>query len=442
MLDEVLAARRLEVAAPAKAANHQIPLSDVTERTEADVLVDERGVDGTGWVVAVLDSGVKPAHSALNGKIIAEACFSTHDPDNPEPNLRKWSACFGGISDPQHPKYGIEESTEPDSALDCGSFHPGCGHGTAMAGLIAANSANLRGMAPGAKLIPIQVYSKNNTQDGYGGEWPDIATGLEHVYSLRNTYNIAAANMSLGTETTFTSACDDANGGLYTATAAAAANLRSVGIIPVAGTGNESKLGIASPSCISHVVSVGAIAGDPYTPTDFSNRHTIMDFWSPGHGAETTTQSGGTGHSTGTSAATAVMSGAIALLRSGYPGVVRNQTILDAVKSAGTNIPGEDLNKPRPALDLALPPTQLLVASFPCSGSAAVSWGGTLPDFDQFRVLSSLYPFQGLWHPEWVGTGTSANITVDQTSYIGVQAALGNRLGGIHESAELAHGPC
>ena len=36
-----------------------------------------RGYDGTGTVIAMIDTGVEPSHQFLTGKVVDEACFSS-----------------------------------------------------------------------------------------------------------------------------------------------------------------------------------------------------------------------------------------------------------------------------------------------------------------------------------------------------------------------------
>lgn len=428
-LDNVPVVSRLEVTAPAVPAT---PIS--TERIEAPAIW-ERGFDGTGWVVAVLDTGVTPAHSALSNKIVREACFSQHQPAS-----NKYSLCFGGGTT-------ITQSTQAGSAVDC-SGAIGCGHGTRMAGIIAATTqSNVTGVAPGAKLLPIQTNTNINGSVGVVAQ--NLNQALQHVYSLRNQYQFAAVNMSFGSIQTYSSTCNGVNSN----TANHAANLRSVGIVPVAGAGNNnSKTGISWPACISHVVSVGAVTKNTdqvlhVSSSSGSNSASILDLWAPGGDFDilTTSMTGGTQLTGYTSAATAHVSGAIAALRDGYPSASTN-TIIEALKLPGIMItdPANGIQKPRVALELSLPPLTFSVQSDSCYGWTNFNWSSVPPwselggSIKYSLELAPIGPPIGAHYPIYVGTSTSTFVDVPESGYVRVRACRGSRCGGANYASNAA----
>lgn len=169
------------------------------------------GFDGSGLAVAVLDTGVDRTHPMLAGKVVSEACFSNG----------------GNCPD------GSTEQTGSGSAAPCTYASEACGHGTAVAGIAAGNwpSQGLSGVARGANLVAIQIFSRFTGAQACAGQGEDpcanayssdIIAGLERVANLASSIDIAAVNLSLGGQTYDSqSACDAANG----ATKAAIDNL-------------------------------------------------------------------------------------------------------------------------------------------------------------------------------------------------------------------------
>lgn len=89
--------------------------------------------DGTGITVAVIDSGVDLDHPALAHRLAADGYN------------------FGDCTPGRNPACRPGTDTRPIDQL---------GHGTYVAGIIAASSADVRGhrgLAPGARILPIKV---------------------------------------------------------------------------------------------------------------------------------------------------------------------------------------------------------------------------------------------------------------------------------------------
>ena len=92
-----------------------------------------RGFDGTGTVIAVIDTGVETNHIFVRNKIADEGCFSTGT----------WALC----------PHGQPQETGPGSGVIC-VFPSICFHATHVAGIAAGNGPNaamyFSGVAPGA----------------------------------------------------------------------------------------------------------------------------------------------------------------------------------------------------------------------------------------------------------------------------------------------------
>ncbi len=274
------------------------------------------GYTGSGWYVAVLDTGIRRTHQFFQGKIIKEACFSAnHDCPN-----------------------GNSSMIGTGAAAQYDSIYYGYDHGTHVTGIAAGQYGSLAGPARDSNIIAVQVFSR------FGPEFcdgvpcllsydSDQLMGLDYVYSLRGTYSIAAVNMSLG-------------GGYYHSYCdsephkAVIDNLKSVGIATVVSTGNEGYCGyISSPACISSAVAVGA-SDNSDREAYFNNWHVaLQDFFAPGVSIYSSTGESDSGYQSrdGTSMATPHVTGAWALLRQASPTAGVDQ-IFNALQSTGISI--------------------------------------------------------------------------------------------------------
>lgn len=311
------------------------------------------GYTGAGQAVAILDTGVDLDHPAFNGRgsrIVAEGCFSTTDA-----GYGSVSVCPGGVA----------SSTAPGSGADCvaaSNGFPGaqsnCTHGTHVAGIAAGDDGTVRGVAPEADIIAIQIFSLFTSSAYCGGGdgcaltfTSDQILGLEYVYDLHNSHDIASVNMSLGSSTPFSAACDSDG------RKAAIDNLRSVGIATVIASGNNGyKNGISKPACISSAVSVGA-TDDADTIASFSNVAPILDVLAPGTSILAAVPNG-YGVKSGTSMATPHVAGAWALYKQAVPNASVDD-VLAALQSSGTPIDdsrsgGVEQNIPRINVDQAI----------------------------------------------------------------------------------------
>jgi subtilisin family serine protease len=265
------------------------------------------GVRGAGQVVAVLDTGVQKTHPFLSGKVVSEACYSTTNGGYPS-----FSVCPGGVA----------ESTASGSGVNCDVTVSGCQHGTHVAGIAAgrgggSTGVTYSGVAPDAQVIAVQVFSRF-TSGTYCSSPPcvlsftsDQIKGLERVYALRNTYKIAAINMSLGGGRNLTYCDSDSRKPIIDL-------LRGAGIATVIASGNDGfRDSVGAPSCISTAVTVGA-TDDADNVASFSNIDDTVDFLAPGVNITSSIPiSGGSAYATwnGTSMATPHVAGAFALFK-------------------------------------------------------------------------------------------------------------------------------
>ena len=191
------------------------------------------------------------------------------------------------------------------------------GHGTAMALLVAGQGGPRRlvGVAPRARILPVV---SDRYEDG-------IRWAVDHGAKV--------VNMSFASA----SRCDPA-------LADAVAYAIGKGAVLVAATGNE---GAGNPDLVAPVncpgvLGVGAIDADarPWARTQVTP---FADVAAPGVHMRTIDVKGRAAHSDGTSDASALTAGAVALVWSKYPGLTNRQVVARLLATArDTGDPGRD----------------------------------------------------------------------------------------------------
>jgi type VII secretion-associated serine protease mycosin len=237
---------------------------------------------GKNIKVAVVDTGVQASHPDLAGQVLAGKTF------------------LKGTSSTN--KTALDPRTD------------GCGHGTHVAGTIAAlnnNQVGIAGAAPGVKILPVKVLNCS----GYAS---DVANGIK--WAADNGAKVI--NLSLG------GPASDAGQN------AAITYARSKGAVVVAAAGNNwfdalcNPLGdnkTSYPGASPGVIAVGAIKSD-FTRSCFSNVGTYVDLAAPGWDVLSTYPPALTPigfapymYMRGTSMATPYVSAAAALVLSKWP---------------------------------------------------------------------------------------------------------------------------
>ena len=291
----------------------------------ADV-VHDNGTRGAGTTIAILDSGIDSTNDffGTNGsRIVEERCFSNVSGANQ-------SLCPNGQATDTNANVIIPACLDDDGDSICD-------HGTHVAGIAAGSastdsSAPGDGVAPGANIIAIQVFHRENVNCGTranGTPKPvpcirtnnsDIIAGLNAVAAINvanPSLNIVSANMSLGGGE-FESSCDngdEARREIKTAIDSLLAN----GIATVVSAGNSGfNAAVSSPACISSAFTVGSTTNSDAI-SSFSNRGVLLDVFAPGSGIESAVAGGGYETFNGTSMAAPHVAGALAVLREDNP---------------------------------------------------------------------------------------------------------------------------
>jgi membrane-anchored mycosin MYCP len=257
---------------------------------------------GRGVTVAVVDSGVD-ASPQLAGKVTAIDLTST----------------------------GFQ---------DCS----GEGHGTAIAGIIAARvqaqGNPFEGVAPDAQILSVKVNSQET------GSVAVLAEGIKDA-ALEGAQVI---NVSITT-----------SGNAPELAAAVAFALKHGSVIVAAGgndEGQENCRGPCYPASYPGVLSVGAVTQNG-SLVSFSNQRSHVAVTAPGVGITSTAPGGySVNNLSGTSFATAFVSGVVALVRSRYPSLSVPQVVNRIKETAdGSTGPGtgDGLVNPLQAVSALLP---------------------------------------------------------------------------------------
>lgn len=256
---------------------------------------------GTGIVVAVVDSGVDANNPDLSGRVIDGVDFR-----DGFSYLNYTSGLITNCVSYTDADYTDTGRTKPVHA-DFGKYDPH-GHGTHVAGIISSNGIGIKSVAPQATIMPVRVLSETGS-----GDTSDVACGI--IYAANNGAHII--NLSLGSDTD------------SPALRAAVAYAISNDVVVVAASGNDGTTGVPLyPAALPDVIAVGAISNNSgQTIAGFSNRGDYVDVVAPGVGIYSTCSSPGTVCSTtdgdsmyeslsGTSMATPFVAGLAALILS------------------------------------------------------------------------------------------------------------------------------
>ncbi|MDH3754108.1 MAG: S8 family serine peptidase, partial [Acidimicrobiia bacterium] len=279
------------------------------------------GFDGTGTVVAILDTGIDVDHPFFAGRLVSQSCFS-----NAAGAGGKVTLCPNGMS-----SQTIGDAADAETAACLNVADNLCDHGSHVAGIAAGNATGTTpgapgdGVAPDAGIMAIQVFTRfNSAGDCSPSPAPcvksfssDQLLGLQQVATLESggsllPSHVASANMSLSGGS-FSSACDG------NPLKAAVDALITLNVATVIASGNNGFLNaVGGPSCISTAIAVGA-TGDSDIVASFSNRGPLLDLFAPGVSIDSSVPDDTYGPKQGTSMAAPHVAGAWAVLREAFP---------------------------------------------------------------------------------------------------------------------------
>lgn len=208
----------------------------------------EAGLTGEGVTVAVIDSGLNSVHEDIPQKV-GRGRYFYYKKDS-------------------EGRYELEVNGKRDrySYWSSGDWSDNMGHGSMVAGLIAAptdNGLGISSIAPGATILPIRCFTA--TKDHVGGYTSNLISGIN--YAVANGADVI--NMSWGVKQKSSS--------LQTAVDAA----YQAGCILIAAAGNDGTVTDQYPAAWDNVISVGATDKNGKL-TSYSQRVTSVAVCAPG----------------------------------------------------------------------------------------------------------------------------------------------------------------
>ena len=284
------------------AVNYTTKLEGKVEELTSVSTIHNLGYTGKGITIAIIDTGLNSSHEQFAGRVLAENCFSNSyryklkegcepctendkDCDIYKCYLKEdFSACKGGAA----AGHGTSYSAFPGGAVKPGRFN----HGSHVAGIAAGKD----GMAPGAKIVAVQVqsevidpaYISLTNPDGYFVTMnnEDVLSAYDWVLGLQDKLRnegkpVSILNLSLGGGR-FDETCDtdsDCKDHFSSLT-----KLNKAGILVVASSGNQQyDKALIMPACLSNVLAVGALAAtdEPFI-SENSNHSPLVDILAPG----------------------------------------------------------------------------------------------------------------------------------------------------------------
>ncbi len=269
------------------------------------------------YVVTLDDAMPSPSNEAVNDPLLSDQWYVTDSASRVQSawSLAKCnhevtvafvdSGCTSSQTDLKNNViYGINFTTE-----DSADYSDSYGHGTAVAGVISAESNNgylYSGVSYNANLVAVKVF------EGKKASLSTVVKGINWVTQNKEAYGISILNMSFGTDEPSASLEDAIN------------SASDAGILCVCASGNDSSssslANVKYPAAYSSTIAVGAIDAS-HNRSYFSNGGSALDVVAPGSNINTLSNNGDdcTANKSGTSFSTPFTSGIAALCKAMNP---------------------------------------------------------------------------------------------------------------------------
>ena len=248
---------------------------------------------GAGQTVCIIDGGVNYSHSDFGGCTTAEFTAG-----NCSKVIGGWDFC-GNDGD-----CAVEDNDPMDVE----------GHGTHVSGIVVANGG-IKGTAKGTKIVMMKAANASGVFFSV-----NVIAAIDRCIANASIFNISVISMSLGGGQ-YDSYCDGADTGITASINNAVAN--NISVVVAAGNTDSNypvaTAGISNPACIQNATRVSASTkSDTYASYAFRHsffRDILMATGGSGSGYINSTDiGGGYGLKIGTSMATPMIAGAIAII--------------------------------------------------------------------------------------------------------------------------------
>jgi len=272
-------------------------------------LVHNTGNTGVGRKVVVLDTGYNYNHPELSSSYLGGNDFVNDDDDPMDDN----------------------------------------GHGSHVSGIITADGIDdpkAKGVAPDTGIIAGKVLDQNGS-----GYFSDVVAG---IYWAVDNFDADAINMSLGTGRPYVykGFCNNVLPDLTKAVKYAV----DKNVTVVVAAGNSGNSGVSIPGCISYSTTVGAVNSSDKVAS-FSGRGNALDITAPGVSIYSTVLGSAYATWSGTSMATPMVSGVIALMKYNHSTYTQSQVenkLFSTAKDLGKAGKDKDYGWGRVRADLAV----------------------------------------------------------------------------------------
>lgn len=290
---------------------------------------------GTGVTVAVVDSGVVRNH-----------------PDLPSSRVLTGAEFAGGTGN----------QTASNGNRDV------LGHGTFVAGVIAATKGNaqgIAGVAPGATILPVRVLG-----DSGSGSSADVTAGIYYAVAQ----GAKVINLSLGSANEFTPMRDAIDYAV------------AHGVVVVAASGNAGPNTVNYPAAYTNAIAVAALAAGNALASysSYSSSSPYVDIAAPGSNITSTNTTSAANYATnpytsgnGTSYAAPHVAAVAALMLEALPSLTPAQ-VRAAMESSATDL-GTAGNDPQTGAGAIRPAEAIVAADGSSAGDGPVAFVATTP---------------------------------------------------------------